>query len=98
VQVSYNDGEDGVQNGRNMADRSEVNDDANYPRIGIDRMSPEDCLNLIGESWDGLDDDQSEIPEIHRRELDRRLDEADANPAAGLPWEEVRAQFGGKLK
>jgi putative addiction module component (TIGR02574 family) len=62
--------------------------------LGIDRMSPEDRLRLIGEIWDSLSPaDQSEIPESHREELDRRLAAADANPAAGAPWEEVRARL-----
>jgi putative addiction module component (TIGR02574 family) len=62
--------------------------------LGIDRMSPEDRLRLIGEIWDSLAPiDQFEIPQSHRDELDRRLAEADADPSAGPPREEVRARL-----
>jgi putative addiction module component (TIGR02574 family) len=36
------------------------------------------------------------IPESHREELDRRLAAADADPAPGRPWEEVRARLRGE--
>jgi putative addiction module component (TIGR02574 family) len=62
--------------------------------LGIDRMNTEDRLRLIGEIWDSLPPaDQREIPESHREELDRRLAEAEADPGAGVPWEEVKAQL-----
>jgi putative addiction module component (TIGR02574 family) len=63
-------------------------------RLGIDRLSKEDRLHLIGEIWESLTPiDELEIPESHRQELDRRLAAADADPAAGRPWEEVRARL-----
>jgi putative addiction module component (TIGR02574 family) len=62
--------------------------------LGIDQLSAEDRLRLIGEIWDSLSrKEQDEIVGFHREELDRRLAEADANPAAGRPWEEVRTQL-----
>ncbi len=65
-----------------------------YHQLGISRLSVEDRLQLIGEIWDSLPSlDQSPIPEEHREELDRRLAEAEANPAASLPWEVVRARI-----
>ncbi len=66
--------------------------------LGIDRMSAEDRLRLIGEIWDSLSPaDQLEIRRSHREELDRRLAAADADPSAGSPWKEVRARLrGGK--
>jgi putative addiction module component (TIGR02574 family) len=57
--------------------------------LGIDRMSPEERLQLIEDIWDTLDPNDFEIPEAHREELDRRLAAADADPSAGSPWEEV---------
>ena len=41
--------------------------------LGIDRLSPEHRLRLIGEIWDSLSNDATPIPESHREELDRRL-------------------------
>jgi putative addiction module component (TIGR02574 family) len=64
--------------------------------LGIDRMSREDRLRLLGEIWDTLTPvTQAAIPDAHREELDRRLAAADADPAAGLPWEEVRNRLRG---
>lgn len=65
--------------------------------LGIDQMSPEDRLRLIEEIWNSLSPaDQQEIPESHREELDRRIAAAAANPAAGVPWQEVKARLQGK--
>jgi putative addiction module component (TIGR02574 family) len=65
--------------------------------LGIDRLSNEERLRLIGEIWESLSPvHQMEIPESHRDELDRRLAAADADPAAGRPWEEVRARLRGE--
>lgn len=63
-------------------------------RLGIDRMNAEERLRLITEIWDSLPPvHELEIPETHREELDRRLAAADADPAAGSPWEEVKARL-----
>lgn len=64
--------------------------------LGIDRLSTEHRLRLIGEIWDSLSLESTDIPESHREELDRRLAAADADPAAGRPWEEVRARLRGE--
>lgn len=64
--------------------------------LGIDRLSPEQRLRLIGEIWDSLSIHSTPIPESHREELDRRLAAADADPAAGRPWEEVRTRLRGE--
>ncbi len=62
--------------------------------LGIDRLSNQERLRLIGEIWESITPiDQLEIPESHREELDRRLAAADADPGAGRPWEEVRARL-----
>ncbi len=65
-----------------------------FKQLGIDRLSPEERLKLISEIWESLTPiDQTEIPESHRQELDRRLANADADPSAGQPWEDVRKQL-----
>lgn len=65
-----------------------------FQALGIDRLSQEERLNLIGEIWDSLGPiDQREIPESDRQELERRLAAADADPTAGRAWEEVRARL-----
>ena len=59
--------------------------------LGIDRLSAADRLRLIEEIWDSLS--ELPIPESHREELDRRLADCEANPAAGSPWEEVKSRL-----
>jgi putative addiction module component (TIGR02574 family) len=57
----------------------------------LERMSIEDRLDLIDAVWDSLGGEPLElpIPESHRLELDRRLQDEKANPNAGEPWEKV---------
>jgi putative addiction module component (TIGR02574 family) len=64
--------------------------------LGIDRLSAEHRLRLLNEIWESLSHEDTPIPESHRDELDRRLAAADADPAAGRPWEEVRARLRGE--
>jgi putative addiction module component (TIGR02574 family) len=64
--------------------------------LGIDQLPPDHRLRLIGEIWDSLSIHDTPIPQSHREELDRRLAAADADPAAGRPWEEVRARLRGE--
>ncbi len=61
--------------------------------LGIDHLSVEQRLHLIGEIWDSLSARETPIPESHREELDRRLAAADANPDAGTTWEGVRERL-----
>jgi putative addiction module component (TIGR02574 family) len=62
--------------------------------LGIDRLSGPDRLRLIGEIWDSLSHaEQTELADSHREVLDHRIAEADANPGAGRPWEEVLARL-----
>ena len=60
--------------------------------LGIDQWSVDDRLRLIGEIWDSLEA-PGEIPEWQKRILDERIAEADANPDAGIPWQEVMARM-----
>lgn len=62
--------------------------------LGIDQLSAEDRLRLLGEIWDSLSNEPlGDIPESHRAELERRLAARKANPQASAPWEEVRARL-----
>lgn len=61
--------------------------------LGIDQLDAEHRLQLIGEIWDSLSLETTPIPESHWKELDRRLDAADSDPAASQPWDEVRARL-----
>jgi putative addiction module component (TIGR02574 family) len=66
-------------------------------QFGIDRLSPEERLELIGLIWDSLPDDVPfSPPDWHIRELERRVAAADANPDAAEPWEAVLARLSRK--
>ncbi len=64
-------------------------------QFGIDCLSVPERLELIGEIWDSLDagNESGPIPDWHRRDLERRLATADADPDAGIPWEVVKARL-----
>lgn len=64
-------------------------------QLGIDRLSPEDRLELISQIWDSLPQvgDAFPMPEWHRQELERRIAAADADPGAAIPWEAVKARL-----
>jgi putative addiction module component (TIGR02574 family) len=62
-------------------------------QLGIDRMTISEKIALAQEILDSVAADQPRSPlsEGKRKELDRRLADADANPTDGIPWEQVEA-------
>jgi len=63
--------------------------------LDIKQLSVAERLDLISALWDSIPNSLEElpIPEWHRGELERRLAEADANPDAAIPWDEVRERL-----
>ncbi len=63
--------------------------------FGIDRLSVDQRLDLIGQIWDSITENEGNltIPEWHIRELERRRASAEANPEAAIPWEVVKARL-----
>jgi putative addiction module component (TIGR02574 family) len=61
----------------------------------IKQLSVAERLDLIGVLWDSIPNSLEELPlpQWHREELERRLADADANPDAAIPWEEVRQRL-----
>ena len=61
--------------------------------IDINKLSPEERLDLIEELWDSLSEDPANIPltEAQAKELDRRLEEMDKDSSLGIPWDTVMA-------
>lgn len=55
-------------------------------------LSPAEKLELIGELWDDLSANPSDVclTEAQMQELDRRKAAFDANPESGMTWEEVK--------
>jgi len=67
--------------------------------LGIDKLPIEDRLALVEEIWDGISTDAEslDLNEQMKAELDRRIDEADSNPGAGIPWELVESETRNRL-
>jgi putative addiction module component (TIGR02574 family) len=63
--------------------------------IDINKLSPEERLDLIAELWDNLSADRTKTPvtDTQAKELDRRLVEMDHDVSLGIPWETVLAHI-----
>jgi putative addiction module component (TIGR02574 family) len=61
--------------------------------FGIDRLTPEERLQLALEIWESLGDDRppGRLSAERRAELARRDAELDADPGLALTWEQIRA-------
>jgi len=63
--------------------------------LDIERMSANERLELLEQLWDSLQKDPASVPltEAQQEELDRRLDDLDADiqkgVPLGIPWNEV---------
>ena len=68
--------------------------------LGIDRMSVEERLSLIGAIWDSIaaSPEAPEMTDALRDELDRRLADHRANPNDVVPWEEVKRAALARMK
>jgi putative addiction module component (TIGR02574 family) len=82
------------RHGKALQSVAEQSMDVSLEKFGIDELNPTERLELIGLIWDSLGPmNATDIPEWHRRELDRRRAAADANPDAGSPWHEVKERL-----
>jgi putative addiction module component (TIGR02574 family) len=65
------------------------------PEVDIAGLSAEERLSLLERLWDSLAATPEAIPltELQREELDRRLDELDAEGPVGIPWDEVLSRI-----
>ncbi len=61
------------------------------PAVDINRLTRDEKLELIDELWESLSQDPDALPltDGQREELDRRLDELEAEGAVGISWDEV---------
>ena len=63
--------------------------------LDIASLTPEERLSLLEDLWDSL----AAVPEVlpltpaQRVELDRRLDDLDAEGPVGIPWDEVLSRI-----
>ncbi|WP_437612050.1 addiction module protein [Sorangium sp. So ce834] len=62
--------------------------------LDIARLSRDEQLDLLDELWArlGRDPDAFPLSDAQRVELDRRLDELEADGPVGLTWDEVVVQ------
>jgi len=60
----------------------------------VESWPVDDRVRLVQDLWDRLVDQgyEPELTAETKAELDRRIEELDRNPAAGIPWEEVKAR------
>ena len=67
----------------------------NALREELFKLSAAERLELVEELWDSIadDDEALALTDEQREDLDQRLAEADADPAGGSPWEEVRERI-----
>jgi putative addiction module component (TIGR02574 family) len=63
--------------------------------IDIQHLDAYQKLDLITQLWDSLPNSTESIPipDWHRQELEQRVQAADAEPEAAIPWEEVRKRL-----
>jgi putative addiction module component (TIGR02574 family) len=61
------------------------------PIIDLATLTAEQRLELLEEIWDSLSARPEAVPLTppQREELDRRLDDLDAEGPGGIPWEDV---------
>lgn len=66
---------------------------ASIKSLGIDRLTVEERLILVEEIWDSIAADCIAVPltDAQRAELQKRIEEDDANPDDVTPWEQVKA-------
>jgi len=70
---------------------------ASLKTLGIERLSVEERIALVEEIWDSIAEATPLTP-AQRRELDRRLQDHEANPDDAVSWEVVKASMAARLK
>jgi putative addiction module component (TIGR02574 family) len=68
--------------------------------LGIDRLPIEERLILVEEIWDSIAADSAAAPltDAQRIELQKRIEEDDANPDDVTPWEQVKPSTLARLR
>ena len=63
----------------------------------IAEMPIQQRIQLVEDIWDSIAEmpEAVEIPEWHRRELEKRLEAYHANPDEGSPWQDVKKRIFG---
>lgn len=62
-------------------------------QFGLDRLSPEERLELLELLWDSLGENTFTPPQWYIRELEKRRVATEADPNASIPWAEFKARW-----
>jgi len=65
------------------------------PPPGFDELDVDEQIEYVQELWNRIaaKEDRVPVPDWHREILEERLTDLEANPDAGRPWEQVRADL-----
>jgi putative addiction module component (TIGR02574 family) len=64
------------------------------PPAGFDKLSVDEKIKYVESLWDSIiDGSELPVPDWHLELLRERLESYQADPAAGRPWSEVRAEL-----
>jgi putative addiction module component (TIGR02574 family) len=74
--------------------------DLNTVIAEIPNLDIRDRLRLVEALWESIaaEEDQPDLTDAQRAELERRLDRHAARPDEGIPWELVRARAQARLR
>ena len=61
--------------------------------VDISNLTAEQRLALLEDIWDSLQPEDVPVTAAQLSELDRRLDDLEADPDLGIPWEEVHRRI-----
>ncbi len=69
-----------------------------FADFDFSHLTASEKLDLIAQLWDSIPEpsSDSDVPEWHRQELQRRVALSDATPEKAIPWEQVRARLRSK--
>ncbi|MBP0017880.1 MAG: addiction module protein [Cyanobacteria bacterium SBLK] len=64
----------------------------------IATLSIEERIDLVQAIWDGIAAEQiyPDLTETQKQELDRRIEDSEANPENVMTWEEIKASIQAK--
>lgn len=73
---------------------------ASIKSLGIDRLPVEERLILVEEIWDSIAAECAVVPltDAQRAELQKRMEEDDANPGDVTCWEQVKVSTLARLR